>query len=60
MRADVAGPDPSALEVLLTERICLLWVLIEVLELLMSAQLSPTKSRDHHVPTSYLQHVLKW
>ncbi len=29
-------------------------------ELLMSAQLSPSKSRDHHVPTSYLQHVLKW
>ena len=26
----------------------------------MSAQLSPSKSRDHHVPISYLQHVLKW
>ena len=60
MHADVAGPDPSALEILLTERICSLWVLIEVLELLMSAQLAPSKSRDHHVPTSYLQHILKW
>ena len=62
MRADVAGPEPSPLEILLTERICSLWVLIEVLELLMSAQLSPTStsSRDHHVPTSYLQHVLRW
>jgi hypothetical protein len=62
--ADVAGPDPSALEVLLTEMICSLWVLIEVLERLMSAQLSPTSptstSRDHHVPASYLRHVLKW
>ncbi len=58
--ADVAGPDPSPLEVLLTERICSLWVLIEVLELLMSAQLSPSKSRDHLGPVSYLQHVLKW
>ena len=60
IRADVTGPDPSALELLLTERICSLWVLIEVLELLMSAQLSPSKSRDHLVPVSYLQHVLKW
>jgi len=60
MRGDVAGPDPSALEVLLTERICSLSVLIEVLELLMSAQLSPSKSRDHRVPVSSLQHVLKW
>ena len=60
IRADVAGPDPSALELLLTERICSLWVLIEVLELLMSAQLTPSKSRDHHVSTSYLQHILKW
>jgi hypothetical protein len=59
--ADVAGPDPSALEVLLTEMICSLWVLIEVLELLMSAQLSPTStSRDHHVPAFYLRHILKW
>jgi hypothetical protein len=59
MYADVAGPNPSALEVLLTERICSLWVLIEVLELLMAAQLTPSKSRDHHVRVSYLQHVLK-
>src|SRR5215218_8982817 len=59
MRADVAGPEPSPLEILLTERICSLWVLIEVLELLMSAQLSSSKSRDHHVPTSYFQHILK-
>ncbi len=60
IRVDIAGPDPSPLEVLLTERICALWILIEVLELLMSAQLSPSKSRDHLVPTSYLQHILKW
>jgi hypothetical protein len=61
IRADVRSPDPSPLEVLLTERICALWVLIEVLELLMVAQLTPSKSRDHHhVPTSYLQHILKW
>ena len=60
MRAEVAGPEPSPLEVLLTERICSLWLLIEVLEMLVSAQLSADLPREHQSPTSYLQHVFKW
>ena len=60
MRAEVAGPDPSPLEVLLTERICSLWLLIEVLEWLVSAQLSGDLPREQRSPMSFLQHVFKW
>jgi hypothetical protein len=60
LRAEVAGPEPSPPEVLLTERICSLWLLIEVLEFLVSAQLSAELPREHHLPTPYLQHIFKW
>jgi len=60
MRAEVAGPDSSPLEVLLTERICSLWLLIEVLEWLVSAQLSGDLPREQRSPMSFLQHVFKW
>ena len=60
MHADIAGPDPSSLEVLLTERICSLWLLIEVLEMLVSVQLSSELPREHRSPMSYLRHVFKW
>ncbi len=60
IRADVAGPDPSPLEVLLAERICSLWLLIEVLEMLVSAQLSAALPPEQRCPMSYLQHVFKW
>jgi hypothetical protein len=59
MRAEVAGSSPSPLENLLVERICSLWLLIESLELLVSAQLSRDNS-EHRVPMSYLRDVWKW
>ena len=60
MRAEVAGPDPSPLEVLLAERICSLWLLIEVLEMLVSVQLLADLPREQRSPITYLQHVFKW
>jgi len=60
MRAEVAGPEPSPLEVLLTERICSLWLLIEVLEMLVSVQLLADLPREQRSPMPYLQHVFKW
>ena len=60
MRAEVAGPEPSPLEVLLTERICSLWLLIEVLEMLVSVQLLGDLPRERRTPMSFLQHVFKW
>jgi len=59
MRAEVAGPDPSPLEVLLTERICSLWLLIEALEMLVNVQLLADLPREQRVPISFLQHVFK-
>ena len=60
MRAEVAGPDPSPLEVLLTERICSLWLLIEVLECLVSAQLSSELPKEQRTGMSFLRDILKW
>src|SRR5215204_6249053 len=60
MRAEVAGPDPSPLEVLLAERICSLWLLIEALDMLVSVQLLADLPREQRSPMSYLQHVFKW
>jgi hypothetical protein len=39
LRAEVAGEDPTPLEVLLTERIVSAWLVVEVLEALLNAQL---------------------
>jgi hypothetical protein len=60
MRAEVAGPDPSPLEVLLAERICSLWLLIEALEMLVSVQLLADLPRERRSPMSFLKHVFKW
>src|SRR5918994_211001 len=60
MRAEVAGHDPSPLEVLLTERICSLWLLIEVLECLVSVQLSSDLPRERRSGMSFLRDILKW
>ena len=59
--AEVAGENPSPLEALLSERIASLWVLVELFEALMSAQLSTasggTKGR---VSPALLKHYLAW
>jgi hypothetical protein len=44
MRAEIAGENPTPLEVLLTERIVSLWMLSALLEALMSAQYRKTLS----------------
>ena len=38
MRAEIAGEDPTPLEVLLTERVVSLWMLTSLLEVLMASQ----------------------
>ena len=60
MHTEVAGPDPSPLEVLLAERICSLWLLIEVLEWLVSPQLSSDLPREHRIGMSFFRDILKW
>src|SRR5829696_4078065 len=59
MRSEIAGPDPSPLEVLLAEKIVSAWMLTEVLELFLSAQLTalPKSQRMSH---SVLKFYLGW
>ena len=59
MRAEVAGENPTPLEVLLTERIVSAWLMVEVLEALMNAQLKRSKDVPH-APTSYLKYINGW
>jgi hypothetical protein len=59
MRAEVCGENPTPLEVLLTERVVSCWLLVEVLEALMSAQLK--RDRDLKRPSiSFLKFIVGW
>ena len=59
MRAEVAGENPSALESLLTQKIVAVWILNEIIELLLSAQLTdlPKSQRASH---SFLKFYIGW
>jgi hypothetical protein len=57
MRAEVAGANPTPLEVLLTERVVASWLLVEILEAFVSLQL--TRGVGERVPPSYLFQLAK-
>jgi hypothetical protein len=59
MRAEVGGPSPTPLEVLLTERIVAVWLVIEVLEALLNAQLKRGEGAPR-TPPSYLKFMIGW
>src|SRR5215210_7611789 len=59
MRAEVAGDNPTAVEVLLTERVVSSWLVVEVLEALMNAQLKRREGVPR-TPTSYLKFIIGW
>jgi hypothetical protein len=59
MRAEIAGENPTPLEVLLTERVVSAWLVIEVLEALMNAQLQ-TGDKAQRCPPSYLKFIIGW
>jgi hypothetical protein len=59
MHAEVAGENPTPLDVLITERIVSTWLVVEVLEALMNAQLKRGESVPH-APTSYLKFIIGW
>ena len=60
MRAEVAGENPTPLEVLLTERIVSAWLVVEVLEALLNAQLSRGEGAPRTPPPSYLKFIIGW
>jgi hypothetical protein len=53
MRAEIAGENPTPLEVLLTERVVSGWLLVEVLEGLISAQYQ-RDVKAHRVPPGHI------
>ena len=59
MRAEVAGENPTPLEVLLTERIVSAWLVVEVQEALLNAQLK-RGSGVKRCPPSYLKLMIGW
>jgi hypothetical protein len=55
MRAEIAGENPTPLEVLLTERVVACWLLVELFEWLMATQLwkgNPPENRVPSLPSS--------
>jgi hypothetical protein len=60
MRKEVAGENPTPLEVLLTERVVSCWLLVELFDRLMAAHLSKETPKEKHVPDRVLRHYLRW
>jgi hypothetical protein len=60
MRSEIAGPDPSPLEVLLAEKIVSVWMLTELLELLLSAQLTTELPKSQRMSHSFLKFYRGW
>ncbi len=59
MRTELAGESPSALELLLVERIASSWLLVEILETLTSAYFKRGEGIQRP-PTSYLRFIHGW
>ncbi len=60
MRLEIAGENPTPLEVLLTERVVSLWLLVEALETLTNAQLKRGLDSNRRTTPSYLQFIFRW
>jgi hypothetical protein len=57
MREEIAGENPTPLEALLTEQIVSLWMLLELHEVLHSAQYE--RGSEHRLPPSFLLQMVK-
>jgi hypothetical protein len=60
MRSEIAGPDPSPLETSLVEKIVSVWILTELLELFLSAQLTTELPKSQRMSHSFLKFYLGW
>jgi hypothetical protein len=60
MREEVAGENPTPLEVLLTERVVSCWLLVELFDRLMAAQLSKDTPDEKRLTERLLRHYLRW
>ncbi len=57
MREEIAGENPTPLEILLTEQIVSLWMLLQLHEVLHSATYK--RGSEHRVPPSFLLQMMK-
>ena len=60
MREEIAGENPTPLEVLLTERVVSCWLLVELFEALMAAQLWKETPDEKRVTERALRYYLRW
>ncbi len=60
MREEIAGKDPTPLEVLLTERVVSCWLLVELFDALMSSQLWKETPTERLMPERVLRYYLRW
>ena len=60
LREEIAGEEPTPLEVLLTEQVVSCWLWLQLLDALMSAQyLTKLPDGVKRSPPSYIRHMLK-
>jgi hypothetical protein len=60
MQAEIAGENPTPLEVLLTERVVACWLLVELFEWLMATQLWKGNPPENRVTLAALKYYLRW
>jgi hypothetical protein len=60
MREEIAGEDPTPLEVLLTERVVACWLLVELFDALMASQLSKGTPKENRLTERQLRYYLRW
>jgi hypothetical protein len=60
MRLEIAGENPTALELLLTDKIVTLYMLSELHEALTTAQLYRDNPKEARVPVTYTLQMVKW
>jgi hypothetical protein len=60
MREEIAGENPTPLEVLLTERVVSCWMLVQPSDMPMVAQMWKETPKENRVPLSYLKHMTRW
>jgi formamidopyrimidine-DNA glycosylase len=60
MREEVAGENPTPLEVLLTERVVACWMLVQLFDALMAGQLWKGAPSENRIGAGALRHYLRW
>ena len=60
MREEIAGENPTPLEILLTERVVACWMLVQLFDALMAGQLWKGTPSEKRVTERALKYYLRW